>query len=124
MSTDFRLDPRLGLVRITETAVSEEALRVELQEAADTAQNRLNAATEAVAQRVAEHTAAEEALIAARQDVADAEQEVSFSAGRIADLDEAVRLRDDLAGTSPEEENAGNSEPVEIPVTLATEATA
>lgn len=126
MPVQFRVDPKTkSLVKITESQASEDELRNELQQEADNAQNRLNAANEALELRVAEHAAIEEALLNARQEVEDATEEVLFSASRVNELNEAVRLRDELAESDPESENAISSdEGVEIPVAVSNEAQA
>ncbi len=127
MAVDFRVDPATKqLVRVTESPVSEDELRVELQAEADAAQNRLNAAKEDVDQKEAAHAAAEEAVVQARVALEAAEEEVAFSTDRMRELDETLRLRDELVGATPETENAESpsEEAVKVDVKVADQAPA
>ncbi len=123
-SLEFRVDPSTkSLVKVTESTTTEDELRAELQAAADSAQNRLNVATDAKAQADANLTAAAEAVDAAEAEFAAANEEVSFSAGRVGELDEAVRVLHELAESSPEEEASGDeSEAVPVEVHVADSA--
>lgn len=142
---DFRLDPaKKAFVRVSETETTADDLRLELQAAADEAQNRLNAATSNKEQTAANVVAAQDADVAADAEVTAAENGVKSSSTQLSDLDAAVAVLAELAGATPEAENAGDtgesqpdtdtpvdetaeateSEEVAIPVTVATDAPA
>lgn len=112
MSLEFRVDPATkSLVKVTEATTTPDELRSELQAEADAAQNRLNAANANKEQTAANLVSATEADEAADAELEAANEEVSFSTARLSELDSAVSLLAELAGATPEGENAGSAEP-------------
>lgn len=112
MALQFRVDPATkSLVRVTESSVSEDELRAELQAAADAAQNRLNSANEALNQADVAVKEAGERYDAAVAEQAAAQDEVNFSSEQLAELTNAAQVLADLATATPEGENAKESEP-------------
>lgn len=106
-SLEFRVDPSTkSLVKVTEAATTADELRVELQAAADAAQNRLNAANEGKVIADAALVAATGAVDAAEAEVTAANEDVTFSTDRLGQLDEAVTALAALDGATPEGENA------------------
>ena len=127
MALQFRVDPATkSLVRVTEASVSEDELRQELQAVADAAQNRLNAANEALTQADAAVKEAGERYDAAVVEQAAAQDEVNFSSQQLAELTDAAQVLAELATATPESENAGDAEATAdgsqpVPVNVVTE---
>lgn len=107
MGVEFRVDPATKqLVKVTEATTTPDELRAELQVAADEAQNRLNAATSNKEQTAANLVAAGEADEAACAEVEAAEDGVKSSSAQLSDLAAAESTLAELAGATPETENA------------------
>jgi hypothetical protein len=124
MSLQFRVDPATkSIVKVTEAPTTEDELRTELQAAADAAQNRLNLANESLTQADAAVKEAGERYDAAVIEQAAAQDEVNFSSQQLGELADAAAVLADLAQSTPESENVGDSasEAVSVPVTVAAE---
>lgn len=128
-SLEFRVDPASkSLVKVTESATTEDELRAELQAAADAAQNRLNGAQDAKAQADAALVSAQEAVQAADAEVVAAQEAVSFSSDKLGKLSEMVAILQGLdespAEAAAAEDAPEESEAVDIPVRVVEDSPA
>lgn len=129
--SEFRYDQdRKAIVRVVEEVAGDDA-EAQLQQELDIAQNTLNTATE-LHDRLQAELDALELQVTAKGDEVEAAKAGQLAAD--ADLKSAVDGRDslaqaralqqELANADPAEEFDGQSEAVDIPITVATESPA